>query len=308
MTRPLLQQAEKRRRSAGNWRGWAVFLPPPQPTPHTPSHPTHPHAVNATDYRLPTWLDYVDGCACCLSHTHGVSHCFVSARGCVSFDAISECCADLAPGKNRVCPDPSLYGTVADAVHRRLLEAAAATTGEPVKHECVGRAEAGVGGCPPGKRPAISLNALHEVHVLLFVLASLHILAGALLIALTSLRVRAWHQWERTAPAPSAVVAADAKQPADAPPARTVELTTVREKDDEEAAPTPTAAPTAATPPPVALSPWRQRPETLTGVWPRTREAIVCLGRQLLPQGTCCVGGRVGPGSWAGAAGVMMVD
>lgn len=186
----------------------------------------------------------------------------------------------------------SLYSTVADAMHRRLLAAGAAGAA-PTKHECVGRAEAGVGGCGPGKRPAVSLNALHEVHTFIFIMAITHIVTCALLIVCTTLRIRAWRRWEKKAPSPADVAAAVAGKKK----AR-IELTAVRGGDDdkpnvaadEESAAAATATVDAAAAP---VSPWRQRPEHLVGVWPRVREAIVCLGRQLLPNGE---GGRVGQG------------
>ena len=155
------------------------------------------------DYKLRTWLDSVDGCACCLSRTDGVSGCFLKARGCGSAAAMKACCAPLE-GKGRTCDNPSYYeellsaagksaaaaaakalgggsggdlsSAAANAPHRRLRSllasgggallhgAAAAEEETAAADSCSGRAEVGIGGCPPGKRPAVTVTALHEVH------------------------------------------------------------------------------------------------------------------------------------------------
>ena len=160
------------------------------------------------DYKLRTWLDSVDGCACCLSRTDGVSGCFLNARGCGSAEAMKACCAPLE-GKGRTCDNPSYYEELLSAAgksaaaaaakalggggggglssssssssaaatpHRRLRSllasgggallhgAAAAEEETAAADSCSGRAEVGIGGCPPGKRPAVTVTALHEVH------------------------------------------------------------------------------------------------------------------------------------------------
>lgn len=107
------------------------------------------------------------------------------------------CCAPLE-GKGRSCDNPSYYeellaaagqsaaaaaakafgsetSSSSSAPHRRLRNllasggtaAEARGTGETAE-TCAGRAEVGIGGCPPGKRPAVSVTALHEVHGKLF--------------------------------------------------------------------------------------------------------------------------------------------
>lgn len=49
-------------------------------------------AVRASLYKT-SWLDAVNGCACCLTHTGGVSPCFLSNRDCGLSDQLAECCA-----------------------------------------------------------------------------------------------------------------------------------------------------------------------------------------------------------------------
>ena len=41
-----------------------------------------------------TWLDRVEGCACCLSNTANVSPCYLQAKGCQSADTLAGCCHD----------------------------------------------------------------------------------------------------------------------------------------------------------------------------------------------------------------------
>ena len=156
------------------------------------------------DYKMSTWLDSVDGCACCLSRTEGVSDCYLKARGCGSAAAMKACCAPLE-GKGRTCDNPSYYEELLSAAgqsaaaaaakalggggggglssssssssaaatpHRRLRSLLAASgggahgaaAGETTAESCAGRAAVGIGGCPPGKRPAVTVSALHEVH------------------------------------------------------------------------------------------------------------------------------------------------
>ena len=41
-----------------------------------------------------TWLDRVEGCACCLANTQNVSPCYLQAKGCQSADTLAGCCHD----------------------------------------------------------------------------------------------------------------------------------------------------------------------------------------------------------------------
>ena len=201
--------------------------------------------VPAKDLGLSVWADFVTGCACCLPKTAGTSDCFVRDRGCAAVAALGACCAAL-PGaesaashhlRGLTCPLASLAGVVGiDAVdgaagagaadpHRRSLlapgGAVAAAAGGAGLHFCEGAVESGIGGCPPGRRPAISIDAMHQVHIFIFYLALIHIAASCAVAVLASLRIREWRAWDRAAVrverglfreacAASAVVAADA--------------------------------------------------------------------------------------------------
>ncbi|KAK4436644.1 MLO-like protein 1 [Sesamum alatum] len=47
-----------------------------------------------------------------------------------------------------------------------------------------------------GKEPLLSLDALHDLHIFIFVLALVHVLFSALTILFGSLKIRQWKQWE----------------------------------------------------------------------------------------------------------------
>lgn len=227
--------------------------------------------VPAKDLGLAVWADFVKGCACCLARTAGMTECFMRDRGCVSVGAVGACCDRLAAAaasskprghlRGATCPAASLAGVVAadgahgpgvDAAlahdggaaagpHRRSLLAggggSAAAGGEV--HFCEGAVESGIGGCPPGRRPAISIDAMHQVrnermrgkkrvrvwprprarahplnllslslslcpsipqvHIFIFCLALVHIAASCAVALLASLRIRAWRHWDRAA-------------------------------------------------------------------------------------------------------------
>ncbi|KAI3470261.1 hypothetical protein Pfo_026924 [Paulownia fortunei] len=49
-----------------------------------------------------------------------------------------------------------------------------------------------------GKAPLLSLKALHDLHIFIFVLAVVHVVFSALTILFGSLKIRQWRQWEDT--------------------------------------------------------------------------------------------------------------
>ena len=260
------------------------------------------------DYRLRTWLDSVDGCACCLSRTEGVSECFLRARGCGGAAAMKACCAPLE-GKGRTCENPGYWEEVlgaaeqsaaaaaaralggggapsagaAGAPHRRLRNLLAsggvAFGAAETAETCAGRAEIGVGGCPPGKRPVVTVTALHEVHgeifftsrlfsdrkgkknslffflslplsrpqflskqkVFIFSMALTHIFACVLLIVMSSLRVRSWRRWEEGAADGGGGAAAKGLSPAPPPAPSDASAAAAAAADALEAGPSASA-------------------------------------------------------------------
>uniref|UniRef100_A0A7N0UV06 MLO-like protein n=1 Tax=Kalanchoe fedtschenkoi TaxID=63787 RepID=A0A7N0UV06_KALFE len=50
--------------------------------------------------------------------------------------------------------------------------------------------------CKKGYEPIISINGLHQLHILLFFLAAFHVLYSALTMMLGRLKIRGWKQWE----------------------------------------------------------------------------------------------------------------
>ena len=52
-----------------------------------------------------TWLDRVEGCACCLANTDNVSPCYLAAKGCSDTGTLESCCFEdytLNPQKGKV--------------------------------------------------------------------------------------------------------------------------------------------------------------------------------------------------------------
>ena len=52
-----------------------------------------------------TWLDRVEGCACCLASTANVSPCYLAAKGCADTATLESCCFEdytLNPQKGKV--------------------------------------------------------------------------------------------------------------------------------------------------------------------------------------------------------------
>ena len=122
----------------------------------------------------------------------------------------------------------------ADHHRRALLSGGSAAPHGAEIHYCEGAIESGIGGCPPGRRPAISIDAMHQVrrgedvfffssrghgrararaplkpalslflfpqvHIFIFYLALVHIAASCAVALLASLRIRAWRHWDRAA-------------------------------------------------------------------------------------------------------------
>ncbi|KAH7853002.1 hypothetical protein Vadar_031952 [Vaccinium darrowii] len=51
--------------------------------------------------------------------------------------------------------------------------------------------------CKAGKVPLISVNGLHQLHILIFFLAVFHVIYSAVTMALGKLKIRGWKQWEQ---------------------------------------------------------------------------------------------------------------
>ncbi|CAL8467379.1 g6916 [Coccomyxa elongata] len=165
-------------------------------------------------YAGKNWLDHVNGCACCLTRTAGVSPCYLRAKGCQDFDTLDLCCwyqGDTR--KNKVCNaiwdsegalqnagemaglEPSVVSS--GSHQRRLYGGAEAVSASADDVVCDGRVQVDWPECgnKPNMRPAIGAAALHQVHLFIFEMALVHILGGILLILLASLRVRFWRKW-----------------------------------------------------------------------------------------------------------------
>ena len=64
--------------------------------------------------------------------------------------------------------------------------------------QCYGRVQTGWEECQfrPDYRPAIGTNALHQIHLFIFITAIVHIALGVLLIVTAGLRLRMWRRWK----------------------------------------------------------------------------------------------------------------
>ncbi|XP_059623355.1 MLO-like protein 10 isoform X2 [Cornus florida] len=51
--------------------------------------------------------------------------------------------------------------------------------------------------CSTGKVPLISVNGLHQIHILIFFLAVFHVIYSAITMALGRLKIRGWKEWEQ---------------------------------------------------------------------------------------------------------------
>ncbi|KAK4409355.1 MLO-like protein 10 [Sesamum angolense] len=51
--------------------------------------------------------------------------------------------------------------------------------------------------CPKGHVALISVNGLHQIHILIFFLAVFHVIYSAITMALGRLKIRGWKQWEQ---------------------------------------------------------------------------------------------------------------
>ncbi|XP_030523791.1 MLO-like protein 10 [Rhodamnia argentea] len=51
--------------------------------------------------------------------------------------------------------------------------------------------------CKMGQEPLISINGLHQLHILIFFLAVFHVLYSAITMTLGRLKIRGWKQWEQ---------------------------------------------------------------------------------------------------------------
>jgi hypothetical protein len=138
----------------------------------------------------PSWtvLSYVydeGSCPCCLERTKYVQECVLEFAQCGNITGDPFCNCD---GKDPTCvsyPPATRYD-----LDRKLLEDAAVTCEGP-------RTLDGGKQCAPGKVRAVSFLTLEQVHLLIFSLSIIHVVAGFVLYGLSVLRVTwEWGRWE----------------------------------------------------------------------------------------------------------------
>eukprot|EP00884_Botryococcus_braunii_P016874 jgi/Botrbrau1/3870/Bobra.0183s0094.1 len=177
--------------------------------------------VQSKRYEGKNWLDHVHGCACCLANTRDVSPCYFIAKGCQSAEGVADCCLDIHT-HDRVCadinPNPSrrLLGVGSagptdteprpkpTAPHRLPAQHTVYAVEKPEKElgevdqvMCDGRVQVGWGQChsSPTSRPAVGTLAMHQVHLMIFMMAVSHIVCSIIMIILSSWRTSSWTRW-----------------------------------------------------------------------------------------------------------------
>jgi hypothetical protein len=52
------------------------------------------------------------------------------------------------------------------------------------------------GSCSSGSHPAISYNALHQIHLLIFVIAAMHVVVSVIVAIIAGMRIKQWRRWQ----------------------------------------------------------------------------------------------------------------
>ncbi|PWA57305.1 seven transmembrane MLO family protein [Artemisia annua] len=73
-------------------------------------------------------------------------------------------------------------------------------------------AESSASSCKKGKAPIITVDGLHQLHILIFFLAILHVVFSAITMILGRLKTRGWKHWEAEALSPDYAFPTDASQ------------------------------------------------------------------------------------------------
>ncbi|KAK9807309.1 hypothetical protein WJX73_000139 [Symbiochloris irregularis] len=175
--------------------------------------------VSPNGYRA-SWLTAVNGCACCLTTTGGVSPCFLAERGCGSYENITDCCA--ARPFHEECPVNYPLNSVAapapdNPTVAYLLPAGSneedggglsSTDSDDYadylaeilekydRARCIGHVQVGWSQCTnPNQVPFISANALHDTHIFIFTIGVSHIVTCVAVFLLASLQMHPWKKW-----------------------------------------------------------------------------------------------------------------
>ncbi|WIA19678.1 hypothetical protein OEZ85_005606 [Tetradesmus obliquus] len=176
------------------------------------------------------WLSNVKGCACCLAKTKGVTPCFMQERECpadfkkqcnpygaylsaiirrhehkeyvgdtakANTSAAGYAAAYAAGKQNASVPaaaaaSPAAAKPVGQGNGKRRLAAAAGDAGKEEKAECSGTFLESYAECDyrPGWAPEVSMDMLNQVHMLLFVMAAVHILVSMLVLLGSTLKLK----------------------------------------------------------------------------------------------------------------------
>ncbi|KAL4420149.1 hypothetical protein ABPG77_010365 [Micractinium sp. CCAP 211/92] len=146
-------------------------------------------------------ISNVQGCDCCLSSTASVSTCFLETRECgpgfCNCDAQNASCVVAQAPLEAVLAewgaDPSCQACSA-AYLPRVEGSEEVKASSELQAACDGTVGLTHGKCGPGKSPFVTITALHQLHIFIFVVALTHVVMGVGMVVLSSLRLRAWRQ------------------------------------------------------------------------------------------------------------------
>lgn len=162
---------------------------------HCRAHHLHHPSLSTVDIRTDWWIiSTISGgpCPSCLVDTNGVTACYLKYNQC----PVEEIFPKLPSGGRRLATTP-FFTDATDAQHAlagRHLTATSLT--DPDELVCNSSpTPVRIGTCPDGQEPMLTYTTLEQVHIMLFLLAIIHIITTITLILLAYARTRIWRRW-----------------------------------------------------------------------------------------------------------------
>lgn len=148
-------------------------------------------------------ISNVHGCDCCLGSTDSVSTCFLETRDCgpglCNCDARNPSCVASQPTLDAILAEWEADATCgADTCSAAFLQRVEASeevqAASQMRPACDGAVGLTYGKCGPGKSPFVTVTALHQLHIFIFVVALTHVVMGVGMVLLSSWRLHTWRQ------------------------------------------------------------------------------------------------------------------
>lgn len=148
-------------------------------------------------------ISNVQGCDCCLGSTDSVSSCFLKTRDCgpglCNCNARNASCVFSQPPLEAILAEWEANATCAAepcsaAFLQRVEGSEEVLAASQLQPLCDGSVGLTYGKCGPGKSPFVTVTALHQLHIFIFVVALTHVVMGVGMVVLSSLRLRTWRQ------------------------------------------------------------------------------------------------------------------